>query len=75
MALFPDPFGTLLGLQSGGVLIGSLVAGWLGGLGDGALIATIAWQGAGYVLMGLVVAATLVRRGSGPDARRSAGAS
>jgi MFS family permease len=54
-------FGTLLGVQSGGVLVGSLVAGWLGGFGDGALIATIAWQGAGYVLMGLVVAATLVR--------------
>jgi MFS family permease len=55
--------GTLLGLQSGGVLVGSLVAGWLGGYGDGALIATIAWQGAGYVLMGLVVAATLLRSG------------
>lgn len=54
-------FGTLLGLQSGGVLVGALVAGWLGGHGDGALIATIAWQGAGYVIMGLVVAATLVR--------------
>jgi MFS family permease len=56
-------FGTLLGLQSGGVLVGSVLAGWLGGLGDGALIATIAWQGAGYVLMGVVVAASLIRRG------------
>jgi MFS family permease len=53
-------FGTLLGLKAGGVLVGSLLAGWLGGLGDGALVATIAWQGAGYVLMGLVVLATLV---------------
>jgi MFS family permease len=65
-------FGTLLGLQSGGVLVGSLVAGWLGGYGDGALIATIAWQGAGYVLMGLVVAGTLVRSADVVEDVRSA---
>ena len=65
-------FGTLLGLQSGGVLVGSLVAGWLGGYGDGALIATIAWQGAGYVLMGLVVAVTLVRSADAVEDVRSA---
>jgi MFS family permease len=53
-------FGTLLGLEAGGVLVGSLLAGWLGGLGDTALVATIAWQGAGYVLMGVVVLVTLV---------------
>ena len=55
-------FGTLLGLQSAGVLGGSLVAGWLGGRGDAALVATISWQGVGYLLMGVVVAATLARR-------------
>ena len=54
-------FGTLMGLQAGGMLGGSVLAGWLGGFGDGALVATIAWQGVGYVLMGLVVRATLVR--------------
>jgi MFS family permease len=53
-------FGTLLGLQSVGVLAGSLLAGWLGGLGGSrTIVAVIAWQGAGYVLLGLVVAATL----------------
>ncbi len=54
-------FGTLLGLEAGGVLVGSLLAGWLGGLGNRALVVTISWQGAGYVLMGAAVAATLVR--------------
>jgi MFS family permease len=53
-------FGTLLGLKAGGVLVGALLAGWLGGFGDGALVATIAWQGAGYLLMGVVVLVTLV---------------
>lgn len=55
-------FGTLLGLQAGGLLVGSLLAGWLGGLGDDALMLTIAWQGVGFVLMGAVVAVTLARR-------------
>jgi MFS family permease len=55
-------FGTLLGLRAGGVLAGSLLAGWLGGHGDISIVATIAWQGAGYVLMGLVVALRLVPR-------------
>jgi len=56
-------FGTIVGLQSAGVLAGSLLAGWLGGLGgSGTIVAVIAWQGAGYVLLGLVVAATLVGR-------------
>jgi MFS family permease len=63
-------FGTLLGLQSVGVLAGSLLAGWLGGLGDSrTIVAVIAWQGAGYVLLGLVVAATL----GGRPAERPAG--
>jgi MFS family permease len=63
-------FGTLLGLQSVGVLAGSLLAGWLGGLGGSrAIVAVIAWQGAGYVLLGLVVAATL----GGRPAERPAG--
>jgi MFS family permease len=63
-------FGTLLGLQSVGVLVGSLLAGWLGGLGGSrTIVAVIAWQGAGYVLLGLVVAATL----GGRPAERPAG--
>ncbi len=63
-------FGTLLGLQSVGVLVGSLLAGWLGGLGGSrTIVAVIAWQGAGYVLLGLVVTATL----GGRPAERPAG--
>jgi MFS family permease len=63
-------FATLLGLQSVGVLVGSLLAGWLGGLGGSrTIVAVIAWQGAGYVLLGLVVAATL----GGRPAERPAG--
>jgi MFS family permease len=63
-------FGTLLGLQSAGVLAGALLAGWLGGLGGSrTIVAVIAWQGAGYVLLGLVVAVTL----AGRPAERPAG--
>jgi MFS family permease len=54
-------FGTLLGLESGGLLLGSVLAGWLGDrLG---IVPVIAWQGMGYVLLGLVVWAALGRRG------------
>jgi Na+/melibiose symporter-like transporter len=53
-------FGTLLGLESGGLLVGSLLAGWLGGVVG--IVPVIAWQGAGYVLLGLVVAGTIARR-------------
>lgn len=55
-------FGTLLGLESAGLLVGSLVAGWLGDVVG--IVPVIAWQGAGYVLLGLVVAGSLVRPGA-----------
>jgi MFS family permease len=61
-------FGTVLGLQSGGVLLGALLAGWLAeALG---VVPVIAWQGAGYVALGLVVAVRLGRGVSAAPARR-----
>jgi Na+/melibiose symporter-like transporter len=56
-------FGTVLGLESGGVLVGSLLAGWLAEVVG--IVPVIAWQGAGFVLMGVVVA---VRLGPGRTA-------
>jgi hypothetical protein len=38
-----------------------VLGGSLGGLGDTALMLTIAWQGVGFVLMGVLVALTLTR--------------
>jgi MFS family permease len=52
-------FGTLLGLNSGGLLAGSVLAGWLGEVLG--IVPVIAWQGAGYVLLGIVVAVRLTR--------------
>ena len=52
-------FGTVLGLQSGGVLVGSLLAGWLAEVLG--IVPVIAWQGAGYVVLGIVVALRLGR--------------
>jgi len=52
-------FGTVLGLQSGGVLVGSLLAGWLAEVLG--IVPVIAWQGAGYVVLGIVVALRIGR--------------
>jgi MFS family permease len=53
-------FGTLLGIESAGVLVGSVLGGWLGGVLG--IVPVIAWQGAGYVLLGAVVWASIGRR-------------
>lgn len=57
-------FGTLLGLESAGLLVGSALGGWLGGVLG--IVPVIAWQGAGYVLLGVIVCATLGRRAHEP---------
>jgi MFS family permease len=67
-------FGTLLGLQAAGLLAGSVLGGSLGGLGDTALMLTIAWQGVGFVLMGVLVALTLTREDPLPAAEEPAAA-
>ncbi|MDQ1602476.1 MAG: hypothetical protein QOE01_321 [Actinomycetota bacterium] len=57
-------FGTVLGLEATGLLVGSLAAGWLAGpLG---VVPVIAWQGVGYTLLGILVLMTLARDEDAP---------